>query len=149
MVCKPLESTRPRTLHPAKQTWETIRRTISVRGSEEEKCGDKASLASKALLCFFFVSHAACVFFCGGPTRRLGWKAATTHSCDGHNDRGAGCLCLWSVANCDNSQPMLLPAVLFARRSNCGLFLGGECGQQTGRHGDTEVKSTTQHNTTS
>ncbi|KAM8744600.1 neuronal growth regulator 1 isoform 1-T1 [Acanthopagrus schlegelii] len=74
MVCKPLESTRPRTLHPAKQTWETIRRTISVRGSEEEKCGDKASLASKALLCFFFVSHAACVFFVGGQREDLGEK---------------------------------------------------------------------------
>lgn len=67
-------------------------------------------------------------------------ERATASGCDGHNDCGAGCLCLRSVAYCDHPQPVLLSALLFARRTNCGLFLGGECGEQTRRHGSAEVK---------
>lgn len=102
-----------------KQTWETIYGgPFLYGGCEEEKCGNKASFASSF---FYFESQLLALLFLQHKT----WeKAATKHSCDGHNDCGAGCLCLRSVAYCDNSQPVLLSAVLFARRTNCGLFLG-------------------------
>lgn len=44
-----------------------------MRGSEEEKCGDKASFV-KGFYCVFFVSHAACVFLGGGQQEDLGKK---------------------------------------------------------------------------
>lgn len=61
-------------------------------------------------------------------------------SCDGHNVCGAGCLCLWSMAYCNNSQSVLLSAVLLARGTNCGLFFDWKCGEQTRRHGSSEVR---------
>lgn len=73
----------------------------------------------------------------------LGEEATTPHSCDGHNDCGAGCVCVWSVAYCDHLESVLLSAVLFARWTNCGLLLaGGKCGQQTRRHRFAEVHHT-------
>lgn len=104
---------------------------ISLWGSEEETCGPKASLASRLSLL---------IFPCFLLQREDFGKAAAESSCDGHDDRGAGCLRLRSMAYCDRSQPVLLSAVLFARWTNRGLFHGGKCDQQTRRHDSTEVK---------
>ena len=60
--------------------------------------------------------------------------------CDGHHVGGAGCVRLRSVAHRDPAQCVLLSPVLLARWTNGGLFLGGKCGEQTGRHGDIEVR---------
>lgn len=115
-----------------------------IRGAPQ-KCGNKTSFALRFSV-FFLLKLAQFAFLFFLNNKKTWEKRQQKHSCDGHNDCGAGCLCLWSVAYCDNSQPVLLSAVLLARWTNCGLFLGWKCGQQTRRHGTTEVK---RDNTTS
>lgn len=130
MVLKPLESTPPRTVGSTSSITNLGNCTAEhffavLRGGRV--------VTKSRLKVLFFLSHVVL------QQEYLG-KATATHSRDGHNDCGTGCVCLRSVAYCDHSQPVLLSAVLFARRTNCGLFLGRKRGQQTRRHGSTEVK---------
>lgn len=142
MVCKPLERTLP---HTASCTSSQTNlgnykpRSVSSRDCEAEKSGVKA-------VCRFSLSLKKEKEEASLGNNLGEEKKRPQNSCDGHNDCGAGCLCLWSVAYCDHFQPVLLSAVLFASRTNCGLFFGGECSEQTRRHGSAEVK---QANTTS
>lgn len=60
-------------------------------------------------------------------------------SCDGHNDCGAGCVCLQSMAYRYNSQSVLLFAFVLTRWTNCGLCIDWKCGHPTRRYGSPEV----------
>lgn len=57
----------------------------------------------------------------------------------GHHDCGAGCVRLRSVAHRYNSQSLLLFTIVFARRTDRGLCVQRECGQQTGRYRAAQV----------
>lgn len=138
MVFEPLESAAPRTLgstssqaNPGNCTAE--RSFVVHRGGTRRPRRGSIS----------FCIHSAVLH------PEVSGRATATCGCDGHNDCGAGCLRVWSLAHCDHPQPVLPPALLLARRTNCGLFLGGKCGEQTRRHGCTEVKDTNKPRTTS
>lgn len=107
-----------------------MQRSIPSRRTEEQRVVP----APKAVFFFFFCIQSAVLH----PKESR--RATATRGCDGHNDCGAGCVRVWSLAHCDPPQPVLRPAVLLARRTNCGLFLGGKCGEPTRRHGRAEVK---------
>lgn len=126
MVCKPLESsyTSPHSgLYIQQKTnlgnYTADHFFTGLRGGKVWK-NKRHSRPPLPQLSLFFLANNRFFFL---QQEDLG-KATTKYSCDGHNDCGAGCLCLWSVAYCDNSQPVLLSAVLLARWTNCGLFLG-------------------------
>lgn len=80
-----------------------------------------------------FVSFRAhlCVFANGADRTHFGG--------DGHHDCGAGCLRLRSVAHRYHSQSLLLFTIVFARRTDRGLCVQRECGQQTGRYRAAQV----------
>lgn len=111
---------------------------LSGSSEEEAKCGN-TSVVLLHIYTFLNSKPSRCRRALGS-IRYSGKSDGRTRTCDGHNDCGAGCLCLRSVAHCDHPQPLLLPAVLFARRTDGGLLLGGERGEQAGRHGSPEVR---------
>lgn len=137
MVLEPLESAAPRTLGSTSSQANPGHRT-----AEHSFAAHRGGARRPHRGCFYFCTQSAVLY--PEDSRR----ATATRGCDGHNDCGAGCLRVWSLAHCDPPQPVLLPAVLLARRTNCGLFLGGKCGEQTRRHGRTEVKDTNKPRTT-
>uniref|UniRef100_A0A3P8VGD5 Neuronal growth regulator 1 n=1 Tax=Cynoglossus semilaevis TaxID=244447 RepID=A0A3P8VGD5_CYNSE len=116
---------------------------LSGSSEEEAKCGN-TSVVLLHIYTFLNSKPSRCRRALGS-IRYFGKSDGRTRTCDGHNDCGAGCLCLRSVAHCDHPQPLLLPAVLFARRTDGGLLLGGERGEQAGRHGSPEVLPTGWH----
>ncbi|XP_042272777.1 neuronal growth regulator 1 isoform X2 [Thunnus maccoyii] len=91
MVCKPLESsyTSPHSgLYIQQNKPGKLYGGAFLYGAPRRKKSVEIKRHSRPLIFFLATNR----LFCNKKTWR---KATTIYSCDGHNDCGAGCLCLW------------------------------------------------------